>query len=57
MLESIWPDVSCVGNSYSPVTDAAELQSVAHQTILRGGWRWPQAGERPCSNCLPDQKQ
>ena len=53
MLESIWPDVSCVGNSYSPVSDAAGLQEVAHQTMLRGGWAWPEAGGRPCSYCLP----
>jgi len=53
MLESIWSDVSCVGNSYSPVSDAAGLQNVAHQTMLRGGWAWPEAGERPCSSCLP----
>ena len=53
MLESIWPDVSCEGNSYAPVTDAAGLQTVAHQTMLREDWRWPEAGERPCSYCLP----
>ena len=53
MLESIWPDVSCVGNSYAPVSDAANLQALAHETMERGGWAWPEAGERPCSHCLP----
>jgi len=53
MLESIWPDVSCVGNTYRPVSDAANLQSTAHQTMTRQGWAWPEAGGKPCSYCLP----
>ena len=54
MLETIWAGVSCVGNSYQPVGEAALLQSVAHQTITQGNWSWPEAGPHPCSvtQCL-----
>jgi len=53
MLETIWPDVSCVGNSYQPVGDAAALQDQAHQTVISQEWSWPEAGPRPCPECLP----
>merc|ERR1712227_1045374 len=53
MLETIWPDVSCVGNSYRPVGDASALQDLAHQTVTSRVWSWPEAGPRPCEGCLP----
>ena len=53
MLETLWPDVSCVGNSYQPVGDAAALQDQAHQTVISKEWSWPEAGPRPCAECLP----
>jgi len=53
MLETIWPDVSSVGNSYRPVGDASALQDLAHQTVTSRVWSWPEAGPRPCEGCLP----
>ena len=53
MLETIWPGVSCVGNSYQPVSDAAALQTLAHDTVTSRTWSWPEAGPRPCEACLP----
>merc|ERR1712235_230394 len=53
MLETLWPDVSCVGNSYQQVGDAAALQDQAHQTVISKEWSWPEAGPRPCPECLP----
>ena len=54
MLETIWPGVSCVGNSYRPVGDASALQDLAHQTVTSRVWSWPEAGPRPCEGCLPN---
>ena len=53
MVETIWPDVSVVGNSYQPVGDAATLQSLAHQAVESRTWSWPEAGPSPCEACLP----
>ena len=53
MVETIWTDVSVVGNSYQPVGDAGTLQTLAHQVVNSQEWSWPEAGERPCDNCLP----
>ena len=54
MLETIWPGVSSVGNSYQPVGEAAALQTLAHQTVTSRAWSWPEAGGHPCSDtqCL-----
>merc|ERR1712227_1184764 len=53
MLETLWPDVSSVGNSYRPVGDASALQDLARQTVTSRVWSWPEAGPRPCEGCLP----
>jgi len=53
MLMTIWPDVSCVGNSYQPVSQASNIQSTAAQTVMSQKWSWPEAGRRPCDYCLP----
>ena len=42
MLQTIW-GVSCVGNSYKPVSGADNLQAVAHQAVDGSSWDWPQA--------------
>jgi len=53
MLMTIWPDVSCVGNSYQPVSQASNIQNTAAQTVMSQKWSWPEAGRRPCDYCLP----
>ena len=54
MLETIWPGVSGVGSSYSPVSNARELQDIAHQVVTASNWSWPEAGPSPCAlaQCL-----
>lgn len=50
-LETIW-GVSCVGNSYKPVPNAAILQQIAHDAVLSGDWSWPQSPSGPpCLEC------
>ena len=49
MLETIWPGVSGVGNSYTPVSDASLLQDMAHMTMLTRNWSYPEDGDHPCS--------
>merc|ERR1712142_583922 len=51
MLETIW-GISCVGNTYTPVGDAATLQNLAHQTVQSRNWSWPASGGPPCPHCL-----
>ena len=54
MLETIWPGVSGLGNSYTPVSEARALQDIAHQVVTAQTWSWPEAGPSPCSltQCL-----
>jgi len=54
MLETIWPGVSGVGNSYSPVSNARLLQDIAHMTMLTRNWSYPEDGDHPCNTmtCL-----
>ena len=49
MLETIWPGVSGVGNSYTPVSDASLLQDIAHMTMLTRNWSYPEDGDHPCN--------
>jgi len=51
MLETIW-GVSCVGNSYQPVGDAAGLQALSAQTMGSRAWAWPGTGGPPCAACV-----
>jgi len=54
MLETIWPGVSGVGNSYAPVSNARLLQDIAHMTMLTKNWSYPEDGDHPCNTmtCL-----
>ena len=49
MLETIWPGVSGVGNSYTPVSDARLMQDMAHMTMLTRNWSYPEDGDHPCN--------
>jgi len=52
MLETIW-GISCTGNSYQPVGDAATLQALASQVVSSREWAWPtSAGGPPCTDCI-----
>ena len=57
LLETIWPGTSGLGNAHRPAevteAEAAQLQTLAHQTVASRTWSWPEAGPRPCSYCLP----
>lgn len=51
-LETIW-GVSCVGNSYKPVSDADNLQRLAHAAVQNNDYSWPQPGAAPpCPACI-----
>ena len=50
-LETIW-GISCIGNSYKPITNADLLQNIAHQAVTSRRWAWPQPEGPPCPSCI-----